>query len=132
MNGLKYALFVKGLSLKEVAAELKIVPQSMTYWVNGTRPIPSDQLHRLAQFLKVEATLLTKEVLLEDKIKIEVQLNLPGVQSYETLETLDLYHRHEQLKRRYKELLGFMNQTDRENKELKARLAQIETICQRR
>lgn len=130
MNGLKYVLFVKELSLKEVAKELHVTPQAIAAWSNGSRNIPVDHLEKLAHFLKVDGSLLQKDLLLEDKIKLEIQCNLPGTDQYQEIEAINLYHRHEVLKKRYQALLETLRRTDQENQELKKGLQAIETWSQ--
>ena len=130
MNGLKYVLFIKELSLKEVADKLHVTPQAVASWSNGSRKIPTDHLETLSHFLKVDGSLLQKDVLLEDKIKLEIQCKLPGTAHYQEIEAINLYQRHELLKKRYQILLETLERTDQENRELKKGLQAIQTWSQ--
>lgn len=75
LNGLKYLLFIKEIPLKTVANQLSVTPQLIASWSNGIQRIPAHQLEKLSQFFQVQPELIRKELTLDDKIKIECQLD---------------------------------------------------------
>ena len=128
MNGLKYILFVKELSLKEVADQVGVVPQLIAAWSNGVRKIPEHHIRTLSSYLRVEPDLIVKDLLLEDKIKIEMQLGLPGSHQFQQSQELELYQRHETLKERYSQILALLRESEAENHSLQRKLNQIKTF----
>lgn len=128
MIGLKYILFVKELSLKEIANHCCVTTQLVTLWCSGSRRIPENHLENLSAYFKIEPDLIKKDLTFEDKIKIEMQLGMPGTHQCQDLDTIELYKRHEALKRRYAHLLTVLKETDEENKQLKQTIKDIQNL----
>ena len=116
MNGLKYALFAKGVSSTELSEELGVSPQLVNLWSNQRRNIPNQYLETLSEFFEIEPELFEKELLLQDKIQIEMQLNASKLMGKEGIRidtgstNIDMYHRLETLSKDYKSLLFEYNQ----------------------
>ena len=123
MNGLKYALFAKGVSSTELSEELGVSPQLVNLWSNQRRSIPNQYLETLSDFFEIEPELFEKELLLQDKIQIEMQLNAPKLMGKEGIcidtgsTNIDMYHRLEMLSRDYKSLLFQYNQEAERSKQ---------------
>lgn len=128
MIGLKHIIFVKELPLKEVAARCGVTTQLVTLWCSGARRIPDNHLETLATYFKVDPILISKQITFGDKIKIEMQLGMPGTNLYQDLEAVELYKRHEALKHRYAKLLEVLKKTDEENRQLKQMVKEIQGL----
>ena len=135
MNGLKYILFVKDISLNELSEALGISAQSINLWSNQRRSIPKQHLETLANYFKVDADLIEKELCLRDKIDIEMQLNSPKMKVDPNSMMVDIgsanlamYHQLESLTHAHQSLLNSYKQEvalNEKNKELIASIHQL-------
>ena len=135
MNGLKYILFVKDISLNELSEALNISAQSINLWSNQRRSIPKQHLETLASYFKVDADLIEKELCLRDKIDIEMQLNSPKMKIDANSmmvdigsENLTMYHQLESLTHAHESLLNCYEQEvalNKKNNELIASIHQL-------
>lgn len=131
MNGLKYIISMKELSLKEVAQEVGVTSQLVASWASGARKIPLNHAQTLSAYFKVSADHIMKEELcLNDKVQIEIQMSV-GEQFPEVLmEQINLHHNYEKLEERYRSCLEEVKRLESENKALKETLKLIQVICQ--
>lgn len=75
MNGLRYVMFVKEVSLKELSSEMGISQAAINDWSNQRKPIPPNRKEQLSQLLGVAETYLDKEINIKDKLEIELQIS---------------------------------------------------------
>lgn len=110
MNGLNYTLLMTGIPQKELATELKVSVQLVASWVKGVKPIAEKHLLPIAEKVGVEKKYLQKELSLQDKIEIEMQLS-SGTERYENVDfqAAALHKRNEAMKEKYMSLLQAMN-----------------------
>lgn len=74
MNGLKYLMFVADKQHKEVGDVCEVSSQMVTNWVREVKPISKRHLPILANYFGVEVKYIDKELSLQDKVEIELQL----------------------------------------------------------
>lgn len=131
VNGLKYIISMKELSLKEVAQEVQVTSQLVAAWASGTRKIPLNHAQTLSKVFNVDAGYIMKEeLLLNDKVQIEIQMNTNNLSSEALNEQIDLYDRYEELKQHYDKRLEEIEKLEAENKALRETLKVIQGICQ--
>lgn len=128
MNGLKYVLFMKEMTGKELANQLHVSQQLVASWCNGSRTIADHYLEPLGDILRVEPQLLKKELLLEDKMTLDLQLGLGGIQSEQLLEVAEVYKRHETLKQRYLNILNQLYTLEAKNRSLEHVIQQMREL----
>ena len=119
------------MSLKEVAQEVHVTSQLVAAWASGTRKIPLNHAQTLSKVFNVDVDdIMKEELFLEDKIQIEIQMNIKGRVPEALKEQIDLYNRYERLKQRYGKRLEDIKELEAENKALKETLKVIQGICQ--
>lgn len=106
MKGLNYILFVTETPYKELAYELKVTAQMVTNWAKGTKPIADKHLPKLKARFGVSESYFAKELTLQDKMEIEMQL-ASKAGKYESVEyqALVLHEQSQAVKEKYLTLL---------------------------
>lgn len=76
MIGLKYIAFVTETQLKEIASNVNVSPQAVGDWMKGKKPIANKHIPVLSRLFGVSEEYISKELTLQDKVDIELQLNV--------------------------------------------------------
>lgn len=129
MNGLKYIINAKELSLKEVSERVQVTSQLVALWASGSRNIPQNHAQTLSDYFGVDVSLLTKQkLLLDDKIQIELQLD-SGCEVSESLKgEINLQRKYERLKEINNELKERLQEAQAENQELREKIDTIKAV----
>ena len=110
MNGLAYILFVTDTPQKEIALELHVSSQMLTKWLKGLKPIAEKHLPVLSSYFGIPVMYFQKELTLQDKIEIEMQLASRS-KTYENIDyqAATLHKQNEEMKKNYMTLLNELN-----------------------
>lgn len=127
LNGLKYLLFIKEIPLKTVANQLSVTPQLIASWSNGIQRIPAHQLEKLSQFFQVQPELIRKELTLDDKIKIECQLD-DQLTTDSLSELSGVYAAYKVLQKQLKESEQRIGYFQLQNQQLRHQLEEIRSM----
>ena len=127
LNGLKYLLFIKEIPLKTVANQLSVTPQLIASWSNGIQRIPAHQLEKLSQIFQVHPELIRKELTLDDKIKIECQLD-DQLTTDSLSELSGVYAAYKVLQKQLKESEQRIGYFQLQNQQLRHQLEEIRSM----
>lgn len=110
MNGLAYIMFVSDVSHKEVASKLDVSVQMVTNWLRGVKPIADKHVPTFHKMFGVSAEYFQKELTLQDKIEIELQLasKTKGFVDIDH-QAATLHRQNEAMKEKYMKLLEAVN-----------------------
>lgn len=111
MNGLAYIMFVSDVSHKEVASKLDVSVQMVTNWLRGVKPIADKHIPTFHKMFGVAAEYFQKELTLQDKIEIELQL-ASKTKGYVDIDyqAATLHRQNEAMKEKYMKLLNATNE----------------------
>lgn len=111
MTGLEYVIFVTGTPKKEVAQELEVSVQIITKWVQRLKPIAKKHIPKLVKKFGISEEYFQKELSLQDKIEIELQLASKSG-AYENIDhqAAILHKQNQAVKDKYSSLLGSVQQ----------------------
>lgn len=110
MNGLAYMMFVSDITHKEVAGKLGVSVQMVTNWLRGVKPISDKHIPALHKMFGVSSEYFQKEITLQDKIEIELQLASKTKEYVDIdFQAATLHRQNEAMKEKYMKLLDAMN-----------------------
>lgn len=131
MIGLKYIMFITETPLKEIAAELNVTPQFVASWNKGTRRINNKYKEELSKYFKVDKQYISKELTLEDKINIELQLNNKTFFNKETKDFSEMTSTINIMREKYRDLLEEYIELSNKHRRLKDNMNNISDLIKK-
>lgn len=110
-----------------MANQLSVTPQLIASWSNGIQRIPAHQLEKLSQFFQVQPELIRKELTLDDKIKIECQLD-DQLTTDSLSELSGVYAAYKVLQKQLKESEQRIGYFQLQNQQLRHQLEEIRSM----
>jgi plasmid maintenance system antidote protein VapI len=106
MIGLSYILFVTDTPHKVIGDHLGVSAQMITNWISGTKTIADKHLMNLSRYFGVSPEVFKKELTLQDKIEIEMQL-ASKAGKYESVDyqAAALHRQNQAIREKYEEIL---------------------------